>query len=101
VSAHPRARYLLIVGDAINQLDASGEEVVRHLVQRLRDTHINVVFSGLKQQVLHVMRNTGLYDFIGEANMFRTEEHALDAIFARIDDPAFDAAACPLRRVAR
>ena len=99
VAAHPRARYLLIVGDAINQLDASGEEVIRHLVQRLRDTRISVVFSGLKQQVLQVTRNTGLYDFIGEENMFRTEEQALDAIFARIDDPGFDPAACPLRRV--
>ncbi len=100
VAAHPRARYLLIVGDGINQLDASGEEVIRHLVQRLRDTQINVVLSGLKQQVLQVMRNTGLYDFIGEANMFRTEDQALDAIFTRIDDPGFEPAACPLRRVA-
>ncbi len=100
VAAHPRARYLLIVGDGINQLDASGEEVIRHLVQRLRDTQINVVLSGLKQQVLQVMRNTGLYDFIGEANMFRTEDQAIDAMFTRIDDPDFEPAACPLRRVA-
>ncbi len=99
VAARPRARCLLIVGDGINQLDASGEEVIRHLVQRLRDAGISVVFSGLKQQVLQVMRNTGLYDFIGEANLYRSEERAIDAIFTRIDDPGFDPATCPLRRM--
>ncbi|HSD60646.1 MAG TPA: SulP family inorganic anion transporter, partial [Burkholderiales bacterium] len=35
VANHPDARYVLVVGDGINQLDASGEEVVHHLVERL------------------------------------------------------------------
>jgi len=34
---HPQARYILIVGDAINELDASGEEMIRHLARRLQD----------------------------------------------------------------
>ena len=99
VAAHPRAKHLLIVGDGINQLDASGEEVIRHLVERLRDNGINVAFSGLKLQLLQVLRNTGLYDDIGAANIFRTEEQAIEALFTRIDDPAFDPATCPLRRI--
>ena len=98
VAAHPGARHLLIVGDGINQLDASGEAMLRHLVERLQAGGIGVVFSGLKQQILQVMRQTGLYDFIGEGNMFRTQDNAIDALFERIDDPAFDRAACPLRR---
>ena len=44
VADHKEAKYLLVVGDAINQLDASGEEVVHHLVERLqrcrRDTGV-------------------------------------------------------------
>ncbi len=98
VAAHPGARHLLIVGDGINQLDASGEEMIRHVVERLRDSGVSVVFSGLKQQVLQVMRETGLYDFIGESNMFRTHDITIDALFERIDDPTFDRATCPLRR---
>ena len=100
VAHHPKARYLLIVGDGVNQVDASGEEVLRHLVERLRDNRIGVAFSGLKQQVLQVMRNTGLEAFIGERDLFRTEDQALDAIRRRIDDPGYDPAACPLRREA-
>jgi SulP family sulfate permease len=98
VAARPRAKHLLIVGDGINQLDASGEEVIRHLVQRLRGTGIAVAFSGLKQQVLRVMRNTGLYEFIGEAAFFRTADQAIDDLSGRIEDSDFDPAACPLRR---
>jgi len=82
VAAHPRARSVLIVGDGINALDASGEEVIRHLVERLRENGIRVAFSGLKQQVLAVMRNTGLHEIIGEQNLFRTAEGALAAIGA-------------------
>ena len=89
----PNARYLLVVGDAINELDASGEEVVHHLVERLRDGGVTVVFSGLKKQVLDVMRHTGLYDLIGQDNIFPNEDMALDSIHARMGT---DADSCPL-----
>ncbi len=88
VAARPGAPHLLVVGDGINEIDASGEEVIRHLVERLRESGVQVAFSGLKQQVLQVMRNTGLYALIGEANMYRTEDMALAAILARADAPA-------------
>jgi SulP family sulfate permease len=58
VANKPDAKYVLVVGDAINQLDASGEEVVHHLVERLRDNGMQVVFSGLKKQVLDVDRKS-------------------------------------------
>jgi SulP family sulfate permease len=101
VAQHPRAKYLLVVADGINQLDASGEEVVRHLVERLRENGIGIAFSGLKQQVLAVMRSTGLDALIGEQDLFRTEDQALDAIRPRIRDAAYDPASCPLKVAAR
>ncbi len=83
VAARPGAPYLVIVGDGINEIDASGEEVIRHLVERLRGGGVHVVFSGLKQQVLRVMRQTGLDEIIGESNMYRTEDMALEAMLAK------------------
>lgn len=97
---HPHARYILVVGDAINELDASGEEMIRHLVRRQRDNDVVMVFSGLKRQVLSVMEKTGLYAEIGPENFFRTEEHALEAIGKALDDPGFDAAYFPRRQAA-
>jgi SulP family sulfate permease len=96
VARHPKAKYVLIVGDGINELDGSGEEVIRHLVQRLQENGITMVFSGLKTQVLRVMDKTGLYALIGAQNFFRTENTALDAIYQWMNDPTFDAKFCPL-----
>jgi SulP family sulfate permease len=84
VARNPEARYLLIVGDGINELDASGEEVIRHLVQRLRDSGVTLVFSGLKHQVLQVMERTGLREMVGTENLFRTEDQALEVIHSAI-----------------
>jgi len=81
VAEHPKAKYLLVVGDAINQLDASGEEVLRHLVERLSENQVTVVFSGLKRQILKVMRTTGLNNVIGEQHIFANEDMAFDAIY--------------------
>jgi len=96
VAHKPEAKYLLVVGDAINQLDASGEEVVHHLVDRLREGGMEIVFSGLKKQILDVMRNTGLFEKIGHENIFATEQQAIAAIYERLGDAAKDDLFCVL-----
>ena len=97
VATYPNAKYLLVVGDAINQIDASGEEVLHHLVDRLHDNGITVVFSGLKRQILLVLKATGLFDVIGEQNVFSNEDFALDEIYRRLElDASGDV--CPLKR---
>lgn len=102
VAEQPEAKFVLIVGDAINQLDASGEEVVAHLVERLRKGGMDIVFSGLKKQVLDVMRATGLYTTIGgDSHIFATESQALEAICQRLGDEAADDLLCPLPRHAK
>ena len=97
LAEHPKAKYVLIVGDAINQLDASGEEVVHHLIDRLKASGITLVFSGLKKQVLDVMRNTGLFDLIGQENIFPTEGQAITVIYERLGDEAKDDLFCPVK----
>ncbi len=84
VANNPRARHILIVSNGINQLDASGDEVIHHIVERLRSNGIRVVFSGLKKQVLDVMRHSGLYGYIGEENIFADDDKALDSIYAEV-----------------
>jgi len=95
VADHKDARFLLVVGDAVNYLDSSGEEMLQSLVGQLREAGVEPVFSGLKKQVLDVMRSTGLYERIGDENIFVTECQALKAIFRRMgqdvgDDALFE-----------
>ena len=84
VSGSPRASHLLIVSDGINQLDASGDEVIHHVVERLRASGIRVVFSGLKKQVIDVMRHSGLFDYIGQGNIYADEDKALESMYAEV-----------------
>jgi len=90
VANHPDAKYVLVVGDGINQLDASGEEVIHHLVERLHSIGTTLVFSGLKKQVLDVMHATGLFDMIGQDKVFATEELAIAAIYEQLGESGAD-----------
>ena len=85
IAENPGAPYVLIVGDGINDIDASGEEVIHHLVERLNESGIVVLFAGLKKQVLDVMRSTGLWNLIGDKRFFSTAEQALERIYARAE----------------
>ena len=96
VASKPNAKYLLVVGDGINQLDATGEEMLHHLVERLSETGVEIVFSGLKKQVRDVMQATGLNTLIGEANLFPTEDSAIAAIYERLGVEAEDDLFCAL-----
>jgi SulP family sulfate permease len=95
VASYQEAKYLLVVGNGINRIDASGEEVVHHLVERLRETGVEVVFSGLKKQIIDVMRATGLFGLIGAENIFPTENKALANIYERLGAAAADDMLCP------
>jgi len=87
---HREARYLLVVGDAINYIDSTGEEMLHRLVAQLHETGVELIFSGLKKQVLDVMRATGLFGFVGEQNIFATKDQALADISRRLGVEARD-----------
>lgn len=84
VAGRPGVKVLLVSAASINRMDASGEEVVRTLVEGLRSSGITVVFAGLKKQVLDVMHRTGLAKLIGEDNLFPSDDLALAAIYRRL-----------------
>ncbi|MDI6746456.1 MAG: SulP family inorganic anion transporter [Rhodocyclaceae bacterium] len=85
VAANPEAPYLLVVCDGINEIDASGEEVIHHLVERLHENGVVMLFSGFKKQVLDVIRATGLSKTIGEECFFATSDQALEKIYATVE----------------
>jgi SulP family sulfate permease len=85
VAENPEAPYVLIVGDGINDIDASGEEVIHHLVERLNENGVVILFAGLKMQVTTVMQATGLRSMIGEKRFFASAEQALEAIYSRAE----------------
>ena len=94
----PKLRHVLIVGNAINEMDASGEEALESLIEKLHDAGYEVSFSGLNDPIIDIMKRTGLYDKIGDDHMFRNVRYALYVIHekAHLDT---DEVECPLMNV--
>lgn len=83
LSNSPRARAVLVLGNGINAIDASGVEKVRSLAEGFREAGSALMFSGLKMQVLDRMEKAGLVDLIGRENIFPNKKTALRTLLQR------------------
>lgn len=88
--ANPEMSHALIKCSGINELDASGVDMLFNLVERFRNSGITLTFSGLKKQVREVMERTGLVEHIGAGNIFETDREALDKLYERLDRSALE-----------
>ncbi len=82
---NPAIKYILIAGNGINDIDASGIDLLSNLITRFRGNGIDLGFSGLKNQVMEIMRTTGLLDQIGDAHLFASDQDALHIILPRLE----------------
>ena len=80
ISQDPAPKVILIVGNGINGLDASGVETLRNLLDRLRQNGITMAFCSLKGVVTDVMERTGLVEEIGADNIYPTAQAALEQL---------------------
>jgi len=100
IASMPDLQHVLIVGDGINELDASGEDMLSRIVKGLRESGCDFSISGLNDGVLDVMHRTGLYERIGESHLYPNEALAVEEIFedahAFADDDHIQH--CPLRQ---
>ena len=98
----PDLRYILIDSKGINDMDASGEEALSLLVDRVRSAGLGFAMSSVKGQVLAVMERTHLLDKIGKENIYATTEHAVtrivDKVHENTDLPQEGCNNCPLTR---
>ncbi|MCU0725239.1 MAG: SulP family inorganic anion transporter [Planctomycetes bacterium] len=95
VSSMPELRHVLIVGNGINELDASGEEMLSTVVSRLRARGIDVSISGLNDKVIDVLKRTHLHEKIGADHFHTSVAQAVTRIHGMscIEVPGAD---CPL-----
>jgi len=98
VATMPEVKHILIVGNGINEMDASGEEMLSKLVDRLREAGYELSMSGLNEVVLDVMKRTGLYNKMGRDNFYPNVATAVSAICSAPNECS-RAANCPLRYV--
>lgn len=80
LSRFPRMRALVLAGDGLNELDASGEALLRRLHERLRELGVILAMCGLKSQISDTLSRSGLDQVIGAEHFFRSEDAALVAL---------------------
>ena len=85
---NPRMVFILVQCSGINQIDASGIEMLKNLSERLESNGIHLAFSSVKHQVSNVMQTTGLLDLIGNDNIFATDRDAIATLRDRLEQIA-------------
>lgn len=79
----PKAEAILVVGNGINDVDASGDEQLRSLATQLKAKGVELYFSSLKQQVRATMERGRLAQVIPDDHFFKSKDQALKALEVR------------------
>jgi MFS superfamily sulfate permease-like transporter len=88
-------KHIVIVSNGINDVDASGEETLSLLIDRLRSAGVDISLSGVNEAVMSVFKRTHFPEKIGEHHIFPTMETAIQSIYE--DTHAHgDEGQCPL-----
>ena len=88
-------RHIVIVSNGINDIDASGEEVLSLLIDRIRSAGIDISLTGVNESVMKVLKRTHFPEKIGEDHIFPTMEKAIGAIYEKTHMDAREEP-CPL-----
>ena len=76
----PKLKHIVIVSNGINDIDATGEEALSLLVDRVRSAGIDISMSGINEAVMQVLKRTHFPEKIGEDHIFPTMERAISAV---------------------
>jgi MFS superfamily sulfate permease-like transporter len=68
---------IVIVANGISDMDASGEEVLSLLIDRVRSAGAEISLSGVNEVVMLALKRTHLLEKIGEDHIYPTMEHAV------------------------
>jgi MFS superfamily sulfate permease-like transporter len=91
----PKLRHILLVSNGISELDASGEEALSLMVDRLKSAGIEISLSGVNESVLAVLRRTHLLEKIGRDHFYATSSRAIGLVHQRVHEGRADEE-CPL-----
>lgn len=94
--AMPELRQVIIAAEDITELDASGEEALSHVIDRLRRAQIGISFAGLHWRVREVLERTRLLPKIGPENIYPDLWTALRRVYPKAHRETDAKKDCPL-----
>ncbi|NDV18318.1 STAS domain-containing protein [Pseudodesulfovibrio sp. JC047] len=98
--SNEKLRHIIIVANGINDMDASGEEALSLIVDRVRASGLDMSLCGVNEAVMAVLERTHLLEKIGRDHVYPTMETAICATHesAHADGQEDN---CPLTTVCR
>jgi anti-anti-sigma factor len=93
-------QHIIIVCNAITDIDASGEEVLSLLIENVRSAGVELSFSGVNESVMKVFERTHLLAMIRAENIYPTMERAICAVHDHAHKDGAETN-CPLTTVCR
>jgi SulP family sulfate permease len=93
-------KHIILVSNGINDVDASGEETLSLMIDRVRSAGVDISLSGVNETVAGVIKRTHLREKIGEDHIFPTMEKAISAIYVTTHKEGSEEV-CPLMVVCR
>jgi MFS superfamily sulfate permease-like transporter len=93
----PKLKHILIEASGMDDMDATGEEALSLIVDRIRSAGYEISFTGLKKNVSDVMERTFLYEKIGREHIFPTQTVAIESIYKQAHGDR-EEKECPLTR---
>jgi SulP family sulfate permease len=93
-------KHIILVANGINDMDASGEETLSLLVDRVRSAGVDFSLSSVNEKVTEVLRATHLWERIGDDHIFPTMEKAVSSVYTEAHKENQEEV-CPLMTVCR
>ncbi len=88
VAGKPNLRFVIFDLEGINQIDATGEEVIGNLRERLETAGIIILVARPKAQTMQILERSGMKQEIGEDHFFRTRTDAIRYAREQLGDEA-------------
>jgi len=95
VSKMPDLKYLVVDAEGINHVDATGEEMLVHVVHGLKEIGISTYFTRVKGQVRASLERTGFVEEMGEDHFQRSLYRALSVVWEQVDAQGPCEKSCP------
>ncbi len=93
VAAMPGLKFIIVDADAINEIDATGEAMLRSLSETLVNLDISFLFSRLQGNVMAAFRRTNFFNPEWKHHFFRNRTEALNYAWKRLREK--DTSKCP------
>ena len=103
VATKPELRYFIIDAIAINEIDATGQEMLHSLSTRLYEQNINLFFARVHKPITKIFSDTGYSKGQWKNNFHRTIDDAIEYAWAdlgctNVSPPFCKSEVCPMNR---